>query len=341
MEKIVLFDVFLFAFNAVAPILLLVLLGFLLKKVGFADDSFFKKANSLVFRVFLPIMLFCNVYEIKSLSSVNWKAAVYSVFSIFLFLLVGIVCSALFIKKRDQKGVIIQCAFRSNHAIIGIPLAQSLGGAEALAFASLLSAIAIPLFNVLAVFTLSRYADAKKPSFLSTVKKAIKNPLIIGVSIGALVLIVRSFIPLGADGTPVFTIKNNLPFLWTALSNASKVASPLALVVLGARFDFSAIKGLWKEITLGVILRNVVAPALGIGLVLILSKRFSLLSVTADELPAFISVFGSPVAVSGAVMVGEIGGDDQLSTQLVVWTSILSMISIFATVFILKSFALL
>lgn len=341
MEKIVLFDVFLFAFNAVAPILLLVLLGFLLKKVGFADDLFFKKANSLVFRVFLPIMLFCNVYEIKSLSSVNWKAAVYSVFSIFLFLLVGIVCSALFIKKRDQKGVIIQCSFRSNHAIIGIPLAQSLGGSEALAFASLLSAIAIPLFNVLAVFTLSRYADAKKPSFLSTVKKAVKNPLIIGVSIGALVLIFRSFIPLSADGTPVFTIKNNLPFLWTALSNASKVASPLALVVLGARFDFSAIKGLWKEITLGVILRNVVAPALGIGLALVLSKRFSLLSVTADELPAFISVFGSPVAVSGAVMVGEIGGDDQLSTQLVVWTSVLSMISIFATVFILKSFALL
>ncbi len=335
------FDVFLFAFNAVAPILLLVLLGFFLKKVGFADDEFFKKANSLVFRVFLPIMLFCNVYEIKSLSSVNWKAAVYSVFAVLLFLLVGVVCSVLFIKKRDQKGVIIQCAFRSNHAIIGIPLAQSLGGADALAFASLLSAIAIPLFNVLAVFTLSRYADAKKPSFWGTFKKAVKNPLIIGVSIGALVLLIRSFIPLGADGLPVFTIKGNLPFLWTALSNASKVASPLALVVLGARFDFSAIKGLWKEITLGVFLRNIVAPLLGIGLALLLSKRFSLLSVTATELPAFISVFGSPVAVSGAVMVGEIGGDDQLSTQLVVWTSILSMFSIFATVFILRSCALL
>ena len=334
-------DVFVYAFNAVAPILLLVLLGFLLKKLGFADDAFFKKANSLVFRVFLPIMLFCNVYEIKSLSAVNWPAAIYSVFAVFLFLLIGMACSALFVKKRDQKGVIIQCAFRSNHAIIGIPLAQSLGGAEALAFASLLSAIAIPLFNGIAVFVLSHYAGSKKPSFLSTVKTALKNPLIIGVSIGALVLLVRSFVPLGADGAPVFTIKNNLPFLWTALSNAAKVASPLALVVLGARFDFSAIKGLWKEITLGVILRNVVAPALGIGLAIVLSKKTGLLSVTANELPAFISVFGSPVAVSGAVMVGEIGGDDQLSTQLVVWTSILSMLSIFVTVFILRSFALL
>lgn len=335
------FDVFAYAFNAVAPILLLVLLGFVLKKVGFADDAFFKKANSLVFRVFLPIMLFCNVYEIESLDLVNWSAAVYSVFAVFLFLFTGIICSALFIKKRSQKGVIIQCAFRSNHAIIGIPLAQSLGGAQALAFASLLSAFAIPLFNVLAVFTLSRYASTKKPSFLSTVKTTLKNPLIIGVAAGTLILLVRSFVPLGADGKAVFTIKNNLPFLWTALSNASKVASPLALVVLGARFDFSVIKELRKEIALGVILRNIVAPALGIGLALLLSKHTSLLSVTANELPAFISVFGSPVAVSGAVMVGEIGGDDRLSTQLVVWTSIFSMLSIYATVFILKSFALL
>ena len=336
------FDVFVFAFNAVAPILLLVLLGIILKKVRFADDDFFKKANSLVFKVFLPIMLFCNVYEIKSLGSVNWRAAVYSVFAVLLFLAVGALCCRAFIKKRSQKGVIMQCSFRSNHAIVGIPLAQSLGGAEALAFASLLSAIAIPLFNTLAVFCLSRYADEnKKPSFLSTVKKTVQNPLIIGVACGAAVLLVRSLLPQGADSSPVFTIKNNLPLLYGALSSAGKIASPLALVVLGARFDFSAVKSLRKQITLGVVLRNFVAPILGIGIALLLSKKFFLFPVTGNELPAFISVFGSPVAVSSAVMVGEIGGDDQLATQLVVWTSIISLFSVFLTVFVLRSFALL
>ena len=336
------FDVFVFAFNAVAPILLLVLLGIILKKVHFADDDFFKKANSLVFKVFLPIMLFCNVYEIKSLGSVNWRAAVYSVFAVLLFLAVGALCCRVFIKKRSQKGVIMQCSFRSNHAIVGIPLAQSLGGAEALAFASLLSAIAIPLFNTLAVFCLSRYADEnKKPSFLSTAKKTVQNPLIIGVACGAAVLLVRSLLPQGADSSPVFTIKNNLPFLYGALSSAGKIASPLALVVLGARFDFSAVKSLRKQITLGVVLRNFVAPILGIGIALLLSKKFFLFPVTGNELPAFISVFGSPVAVSSAVMVGEIGGDDQLATQLVVWTSIISLFSVFLTVFVLRSFALL
>ncbi len=336
------FDVFSYAFNSVAPILLLVLLGFLLKKLHFAGDEFFKKANSLVFNVFLPILLFTNVYSLESLNEVNWKAAVYSVFAVFLFLGVGAICTALFVKEHNQKGVMLQCSFRSNHAIIGIPLAQSLGGAQALAFASLLSAIAIPLFNVLAVFCLSHYADSKKkPTILQTAVKTVKNPLILGVACGAAALLVRSFLPLGTDGAPVFTVKEDIPFLWTAVKSAASIASPLSLVILGARFDFSAIKNLAKPITLGVILRNFIAPALGIGLAVFLSKRFGLFEVTKNELPGYISVFGSPVAVSSAVMVGEIGGDDQLATQLVVWTSVISLFSVFITVFILKSFAIL
>lgn len=331
-----------FAFNAVMPILLLVLLGLLLKKLNFASDEFFKKANSLVFNVFLPILLFTNVYEINSLGDVNWRAAIYCVFAIFLFLLLGVVACALFVKKNEQKGVILQCSFRSNHAIVGIPLAQSLGGAEALAFVSVLSAMAIPLFNTLAVFCLSRYAGGEKKAPLSkTLKAAVKNPLIIGVAVGGMVLAVRSVIPLDSSGVPVFTIKNNLPFLWSAISSAAKIASPLALVILGARFDFSAVKELARPISLGVFLRNFAAPFVGIGLALILSRAFGVMEVTAAELPGYISVFGSPVAVSSAVMVGEIGGDDQLATQLVVWTSILSLFTVFVTVFILKSFALL
>ena len=59
------------------PILLLALLGYFLKIIGFADDNFFKKANKLVFKVFLPILLYVNIYKIKSLNSINWKCIIY------------------------------------------------------------------------------------------------------------------------------------------------------------------------------------------------------------------------------------------------------------------------
>ena len=54
-------DIFLFSFNAVMPILILAFVGYFLRIQRFADDEFFKKANSMVFRVFLPVLLFNNV----------------------------------------------------------------------------------------------------------------------------------------------------------------------------------------------------------------------------------------------------------------------------------------
>ena len=55
------------------------------------------------------------------------------------------------------------------------------------------------------------------------------------------------------------------------------------------------------------------------------------------EMPSLVAVFASPVAVSSAVMVQKIGGDDQLASQLVVWTSAASMATIFAIVFVLRT----
>ena len=53
-----------FAINAVAPIVIMVAIGYLLKKAGMIDKNFAKTANKVVFRVLLPAMLFLNVYKI-------------------------------------------------------------------------------------------------------------------------------------------------------------------------------------------------------------------------------------------------------------------------------------
>ena len=333
------FNVFLYAFNAVMPILLLLLLGYALRRVGFAGEEFFKKANALVFHVFLPLLLFCNVYDIDSLSDVHWGDVGYIAFVVVLLAVIGLVLARFFIPERLQKGPFIQCVFRSNCAILGIPLAEALGGAQGVAFAAVATAVTIPLFNTLAVIILSYYAD-KKPSVKATVVRTLKNPLILGVAAGLLVLAVRSQIPIGSDGAPVFLLERNCVFLFSAVRMAAQAASPLALVVLGARFDFSAVRSLLRQIALGTFCRIVLAPALAIGGAIALTQ-LGVLQFTPTEFPALVAVFGSPIAVSSAVMVGEIGGDDQLAAQLVVWTSAFSLFTIFITVFLLRSFSYL
>lgn len=329
-------EIFLFSFNAVMPILILILVGYFLREIHFADDAFFKKANTMVFKVFLPVLLFNNVYAIENLSYIRWDALIFCVIAVLIICLIAYFTSGIFARQRNQKGVLTQCAFRSNYAIIGIPLAESLGGASAVAFASVLSAVAIPLFNVLAVIILSHYADdEKEASVKKTIIKTAKNPLIIGVLTGVFVVFLRNALPFD------FTIKENMPYLYTAINNMGKIASPLALIVLGARFDISKVSCLFKQIVWGTLFKTVITPVAVITVAVLLSEYTGLLNLTAVEYPAFISLFASPVAVSSAVMVGEIGGDEQLAGQLVVWTSILSMFTMFLIIFVMRALMLI
>ena len=334
-------EVFSFSFNAVVPILLLAVAGYIIKQTGMFDDAFFKKCNTMVFKVFLPILIFKNIYDIDSVGDINFAVMLYCVVAILVLCVIGNLTAGAFAQNRGQKGVINQSSFRSNYAIIGIPLAESLGGTAAVAFAGVLSAVCIPLFNFLAVIILSRYSKQDyEPPVKDILKSAGKNPLIRGVGLGIAVLIIRSFIPVNEAGELLFSVREDLPFIYSTVSNLAKVASPLALVVLGARFEFKSVKSLAKPIIVSVILRLLVAPVLGIGCAVALSSM-GILNFTGTEYPALISLFGTPIAVSSAVMVGEIGGDEQLAGQIVVWTSLVSVFSIFATVFLMKSVALI
>lgn len=335
-------DIFMFSLNAVMPILILFVIGYFLKVVGFAEEGFFKKLNAMVFKLFLPVLLFKNIYDIDSLENVNVPVIIYSFLAVLLLFVIGYFAAKITAKSRNQRGVINQCTFRSNYAVIGIPLAQTIGGTEAVGFASLLSATSIPLFNVLAVIILSHFSEDKSSgSVKRTIKNTAKNPLIIGVLTGVIFVLIRQLLPTNDSGEILFSIQRDLPFVYTALDHLAKGATPVALVVLGSRFDFSAVKGLFKQIAVGTFLRLFLSPIVGIGLAAFLSTRLNLFTISSTEYPALISLFSSPVAVSSAVMVSEIGGDEQLANQYVVWTSVFSMLSMFIVIFVMKSLCLI
>ena len=73
-------------------------------------------------------------------------------------------------------------------------------------------------------------------------------------------------------------------------------------------------------------MRLVVVPLIVLTLVLLLREP---LGLTTVEMPTIVAIFCSPVAVTSAVMVQEIGGDEQLAQQVVAWSSVLSMGTIF------------
>lgn len=326
------------AVNAIMPIVLLILLGYVLKK-GFINDSFVKTGNELVFHICLPCMLFVNVYEIDGIASVSWDVVIFSVVIICLLFVLGLVTAITTTSVPERRGVLLQCTFRSNFAIIGMPLAEALGGSGAAAVAAVVSAFTIPLFNVFAVIALTVFMEDggnKKHHLGHVLKDILRNPLIISVVLGLMCLAVRE-LQLQVFGDVVFKLDRDMKFLYSALSSLKAIASPLAMVVLGGSFVFSAVRGLFKEIAVATLWRLVLAPGIGLVSAVLLSTYSDILSCGPGEYATLIALFGSPVAVSSAVMAISMKNDEQLATQLVVWTSIGSVLTIFLQVCILMA----
>ncbi len=325
-----------FAFNAIAPILLQITLGYILARIGFLKKEFLSNANKLVFTVGIPTLLFINVYSIESFKEINFSLVLYCIGFTLLLFAAGIVLVRFTIPDEKQKGVILQCVFRSNFAIIGLPLAEALGGPAAKGAVAVLSAFSIPTFNILSVIALSLWSgdSSGKDRIKKVIRGILTNPLIIGVFLGMIFLFLRPLVP-------DFTIKNNLPFIYKTVDSLAKITTPLALIVLGGRFDFKTTAGNLKQIVIGVIARIIVAPGIVITAAVLLSKYTDLVNFTADEYPAMVALFGTPVAVASAVMADQMENDGKLAAQLVVWTSLFSIVTIYFFIVILRSMGLL
>ena len=116
---------FLFAINAVSPILLTIVVGYILKKAQLLGHDLAKSINKLVFRVFLPVMLFNNIYNISDLGNFNPGYIIYSVVAVAVIFALCLVFVIFFTKDPKKRASLLQGSFRANYALIGIPLAEA------------------------------------------------------------------------------------------------------------------------------------------------------------------------------------------------------------------------
>ena len=323
-------DAFIFALKAVAPIILMVVIGYMLKKLGFMNERFAKEANRLVFRIFMPVMLFVNIYKIEDLSTINFGFMGFSAIALLIVFLLAIPTSIAVARQKNRRGVLIQAIIRSGYSLIGFSVAGSLCPEGGLMTATILSVIIIPMFNILTVISLVSIGNDsdEKPGVWKIVKDILTNPLIVGIAIGLACIGIRTIF--GNVGIE-FRLSQITPVM-EVLEYLARLAIPLALLVLGAQFEFSAVASLKREIIWGVALRTVVVPVLVIGTAFIFFRdKFG-----AAQFATLVAAFATPVAVPSVPMVQEMGGDVTLAGQLVVWSTLVSAITIFVCTFLLR-----
>ncbi len=304
------------AFSVVFPLMLQMTIGYILKRRKIVDTNSLNVMNKLVFRVFLPLLLFLNIYSLEPEEAMNKENG-----TLLLLAALGVIFIAammhflipLFVKDKKKCSVMIQGIFRSNLVLFGIPIAASLYGENRIGIVSLLAAFIVPLFNILAVIVLEYYRGGKV-SYRKVLLNIIKNPLIIASAIAFILLMLRIQIP---------------ELLLSPLSSLSKVATPLAFIVLGGTFQFSRINANLKYLFVVVLGKLILFPLAVIAAAIALGFR-------GEALVALIGVTASPTAVSSFTMAVEMDADGELAGQIVIFTSIISIITLFLLVYLLK-----
>ncbi|MBR5236505.1 MAG: AEC family transporter [Clostridia bacterium] len=306
--------------EAVTPIFLMMLLGYVLKGIHFVDEKVFDAINKLVFKVFLPVLLFNNIYKTKSAEGFGIAADLFGFTTVCVLCVFALGLLAVYFITKDnaKRGVILQGFFRTNFAILGVPLVSYICGDNTTGLSSLMVALVVPLFNVLGVISLELFKGGNI-HFKKILKGIVTNPLIIGCVAGMVFLLFKIELPQVLEKT---------------VSDIAHVSSPLALVVLGAGFTFTSIKGYVKENVIILLARLVVLPA-------IILSIAAYLGFHGEAFACLLVTFGGPIAVSSFSMAQQMGGDKTLAGQLVVLTSAFCILTLFVWIFVFGSFGII
>lgn len=305
---------FILTCNMVIPVFLVMVVGYICRQLKMVSAENVSAMNKLVFRLFLPVSLAKSLMTLSPNADINYSVMLYCALGVVATFIAAIIIVPRLVKGNPQRGAMIQAMFRSNYAILGIPLIESLFPAGDGGVSAMMVMVTVPLFNVLAVVTLETYRGGSfNPSKI--IKGIIKNPLIISCVIGFAVYLSGIRVPELAMST---------------VSKLASVASPLALFSLGATIDLKKLTGNMKLIVPTVACRLVIVPGALLAIAYALGYR-------GADFAALMIAFGSPCAVSSYTMAAQMDSDGELAAQLVMTTTVLSVFSIFLMVLLFKS----
>ena len=310
---------FMVAFNAVAPFLILLGIGFAAVRLKLTDRPFMDRLNALNYKLFFPFLMFNNVYSAKPENMPSLKLILTGVLSVSLLVVLLVIIVPRIVKENPRRGVIIQAVFRSNFIIYGIPLTTYVFGAERSSICGMMILVMVSLFNIAAVIVLEMFREGGKVSAGKLLLGIIRNPILQGCLVGLVFYLLQIRLP---------------AFLATPVSSLAGLATNLALVILGASLKFEELRKNSRTISAVLLVRLILLPVIMVGFAYLIGLR-------GVELFLILMIFGTPVATSSYPMAQNMGGDGQLAGQLVFVSTVASLVTIFAFIFTLSRLGLL
>ncbi|MCJ7854963.1 AEC family transporter [Lachnospiraceae bacterium NSJ-143] len=312
-------DSLMFSLNSTIPVFLVMVLGYVLNKMGFFSESFLNISDKLVFRVALPAMLFMDMSGIDLYSDFDLKYVAFCACATTVAFLSIWALAKLFIRDRKITGEFVQASYRSSAAILGAAYIVNIYGDTGMV--PLMMIGSVPLFNVFAVIVLTLESPEKVTAAEAgaRIKQAffniLKNPIIDGIAVGLLASALRLKLPAIADKT---------------LTSVASLTTPLALLAIGAGFEFSRMRTNIRLTAVVSAIKLVVLPA-------VFLPAAVYLGFTDQKLIALMIMLGACSTPTCFVMAKNMGHDGSLTSSAVVCTTLLSTVTLTFWIFLFRS----
>ena len=309
-----------FAANVILPVFLIVAIGTILKYRKIIDDNFVTISSKVVFNVTMPVLVFMKLSVMDAHENLDWKVIIFLYGVIFFFFFISWGIGKIFIKDRAKLGSFVQGSFRSNMAVVGFAIVYNSYGDAGLAYAAIILAFLMPLYNVLSIIVLTVTAHSdKKTNYLKIIGEIFKNPLIMA----AIISVPFSY----------YSIELN-PIVEKTGNYLAALSIPLALIGIGGNLNFHVLKKSSSIALYSALIKLILVPLAAVVLGVILGYRGMYLGII------FIMV-GSPTAIVSYIMAKAMGADGEAAGSIVLVTTIGSVVTISLGIFLMRTLALI
>ena len=315
---------FTYSFNTIAPIFVIVVIGAILKKTNFVNEGFLSVCDKLVFKICLPCLLFQDIATANIAESLDIGFIIFCMIAVTVTAFVPCFILPILIKDKAKCGAFAQGLFRSNSAILGVTLAANMFGDAGVSVIAMVLPFTITLYNVYAVIILTVFApsDSKmSPRELTAhiLKTVVSNPLISAIVLALLWQLVPIALPNAVD---------------KSLTYLADLAMPISLISLGASFNASALRGRLGLAIGSSVCKTVVLPAVAVAAAVLFGFR-------GIDLGVVFILFGGPAAVSSYIMAKQMKSDHELAGQILLISTLMSVVTLFLGIFLLKQTGLI
>lgn len=309
---------FIYSINVTIPIFLVMVLGYFLRRRGMLNENFVNVANKFNFDVTLPFMVFRDIAAVDIRSVFDLKYVLFCAIasSVCFWGVWGL--AKLFMKDKSLIGAFVQASFRSSAAVMGLAFISNLYGPSAMGPLMIIGAV--PLYNIYSVLVLTFEAeDDGTGRDTGKLKEAcvniLKNPIIISIVLGLIVSLCKLDFPVLVDNT---------------IDNVAKMATPLALITLGAGFEGKEALAKMKPTLWAAFIKLIGQAAIFIPIAIALG-------FTGEKLIAIMVMLAAPATPSCYIMAKNMKNDGVLTASIIVTTTLLAAFTLTGWIFILRS----